>query len=634
MISEEEEVEEKPIVEYVYLPSNYFDNSDEEEDKVQKIINEYTRKKKIPKIFGEDIPELDEEIKGKIFDFYLNKYTLNNNNKNTINNKDKNKEKEKDKNLEDIPMSHVVRFPHTKKSVINSLDIDNKSNRLVTGCSDGTVKIWDFNSLTRRPKPNHSVDCSDEKDFPVVSVSWAPSGGFFLVCTENSQAKVISREGVEEICCLKGDNYLVDIRNTKGHTYGLRDGKWHPLEKNIFLTSSVDATLRLWDIYSKQFGIDSDIAHKNIFKVRTLKNKKIPVNSCNFNRDGKLIIGGVNDGSIQLFTTKSYLPQIYIPNAHENNTEISSIIFMENNRNFYSRATDNTMKLWDLRKYNKPIKIFNDLPNNYYKTEVCLSPEEDYVLTGTSISKNKNKKENEIEYGQLKIFSTTTHELINSYDISPNNSVISVKWKKKINQILVGTSDGYANIYFAPPPISKNGIINSIFKRPKEYKEKQDIFNAPMPIITPIQLPLFEEKEFSRQTYLEKIGAIQEPEEQTIISAKNFKPFSDSKPAKHNTITQHIFKSINKTIYEEGDPQKQLNKFGGNKGDGFWIEKAYKNTQPKEILDTNPTIEDEVKFYEATKRHKCPNCGLKFCTCKKNIFQLPISEIVFKKKIF
>ena len=102
-----------------------------------------------------------------------------------------------------------------------------------------------------------------------------------------------------------------------------------------------------------------------------------------------------------------------------------------------------------------------------------------------------------------------------------------------------------------------------------------------MPIITPMQLPLFEEKEFSRQTYLEKIGAIQEPEEQNIISAKNFKPFSDSKPAKHNTITQHIFKTLNRAIYEEGDPQKELNKFGENKGKGIWIEKAYKNTQPK-----------------------------------------------------
>ena len=631
MISEEEEVEEKPNVEYAYLPSNYFkdpDNNEEEEDNVQKIINEYTSKNKLPKLFGENIPELNDELKNKIYSLYLNKYT-----NDAVNEKTNNKKIEESPT---IPMSHVVRFYHTKKTCINALDIDNKNNRLVTGSSDGTIKIWDFNSLTRRPKSNHSVDCSEEKDFPVVSVSWAPSGGFFLVCTESSQAKVISREGVEEISCLKGDNYLVDIRNTKGHTYGLRDGKWHPLEKNIFLTSSADATLRLWDIYGKQFGIDSEIAHKNIFKVRTLKNKKIPVNCCNFNRDGKIIIGGVNDGSIQLFTLKSYLPQLYIPNAHENNCEISSIVFMENNRNFYSRATDNTMKLWDIRKYTKPLKIFGNLPSNSYKTEICLSPDEDYVLTGTSIIKSKNKKENEIQYGQVKVFSTTNHEIINSYDISPNNSVISLKWRKKINQILVGTTDGYINIYFSPPNISNGGIINSIFKRPKEYKEKLDIYNAPMPIITPMQLPLFEEKEFSRQTYLEKIGAVEEEqtEDNNIIGAKNFKPFSMSKPAKHNTLTQHIFKNLNKAIYEEGDPQEQLNKFEGKKGEGIWIEKAYKNTQPKEILDSNPNIEDEVKFYEGTKRHKCPNCGLKFCTCKKNIFQLPISELVFKRKVF
>jgi len=628
MISEEEEVEEKPNVEYAYLPANYFSDSENgDEDKVQQIINEYSSKNKLPKIFGENKLELNEEIKQKIYNLYINKYK-------TQFQRDNNNKDEKSSQNSSIPMTHVVRFYHTKKTTINSLDIDNKNNRLVTGSSDGTVKIWDFNSLTRRPKSNHSVDCSEEKDFPVVSVSWSPSGGFFLVCTESSQAKIISREGVEEICCLKGDNYLVDIRNTKGHTYGLRDGKWHPLEKNLFLTSSADATLRLWDIYGKQFGIDSDIAHKNIFKVKTLKNKKIPVNTCNFNRDGKIIIGGVNDGSIQLFTTKSYLPQIYIPNAHENNCEISSIVFMENNRNFYSRATDNTMKLWDLRKYNKPIKIFNNLPNNSYKTEICLSPDEDYVLTGTSVINSKNKKENEIEYGKVKIFSTINHELINSYDISPNNSVISLKWRKKINQILVGTTDGYVNIYFSPPNISNGGIINSIFKRPKEYKEKQDIYNAPMPIITPVQLPLFEEKEFSRKTYLEKIGAIQEEEDDNLIGAKNYKPFSSSKPAKHNTLTQHIFKNLNKAIYEEGDPQEQLNKFGGNKGEGIWIEKAYKNTQPKEILDLKPNIEDEVKFYEGSKKHKCPNCGLKFCTCKKNIFQLPISELVFKRKVF
>ena len=81
--------------------------------------------------------------------------------------------------------------------------------------------------------------------------------------------------------------------------------------------------------------------------------------------------------------------------------------------------------------------------------------------------KSKNKKNIEGEYSKVKIFSTVSHELINSYDILPNSSVISLKWRKKINQILVGTTDGYVNIYFSPPNISNGGIINSIFKRSK-----------------------------------------------------------------------------------------------------------------------------------------------------------------------
>ena len=69
------------------------------------------------------------------------------------------------------------------------------------------------------------------------------------------------------------------------------------LQKNIFLTSSSDNNIHLWDIYGKQFGIDSEIAQKNIIKIKTTKNKKIPVNCCTFNLDGKIIIGSVNDGS-------------------------------------------------------------------------------------------------------------------------------------------------------------------------------------------------------------------------------------------------------------------------------------------------------------------------------------------------
>ena len=174
--------------------------------------------------------------------------------------------------------------------------------------------------MTRKPTPIITVDAGLE--YPVLSVSWAPSGGFFLAATGDCQAKVFDRDGNFEIGCLKGDNYIHDITNTKGHTYTLTDGKWHPSERNIFITSGRDSTVRIWDIYSKPMGIDQEIMQTTVLKAKTNKNHKIPVNSCCYSHDGNLILGGVNDGSFQFWSHKNsyWKPDIYIPDAHKPGT--------------------------------------------------------------------------------------------------------------------------------------------------------------------------------------------------------------------------------------------------------------------------------------------------------------------------
>ena len=187
-------------------------------------------------------------------------------------------EEEVDSLEKSIPISHLVELTHTEFKAVNSLDIDRSGNRLITGSFDGTIKIWDFNNMTRRPAPIQTIECC--LGFPVLGVSWAPSGGFFLACTGDCQAKVYDRDGNFEIGCLKGDNYLHDINNTKGHTYPLTDGKFHPKERNLFITSSRDSTIREWDIYSKPMGIDQEIMQSTVLRAKTFKHHKITVNSC------------------------------------------------------------------------------------------------------------------------------------------------------------------------------------------------------------------------------------------------------------------------------------------------------------------------------------------------------------------
>lgn len=42
------------------------------------------------------------------------------------------------------------------------------------------------------------------------------------------------------------------------------------------------------------------------------------------------------------------------------------------------------MKLWDLRKFKKPLGLWDNLPANYTTTSVVFSPDERLLLTGTA----------------------------------------------------------------------------------------------------------------------------------------------------------------------------------------------------------------------------------------------------------
>ena len=623
----------KPMVTFAYLPKE--DSEQDKPDILDKIISDYQNKKDIPFQFGANKNILNDEIKKKINEFHKVKTEQEKpsieeddeeligppipKNLNQRKSSEDSNDSQTEKQYSKIPMTHIVELTHTKQKSLNTLDIDRGANLLATGSYDGTVKIWDFNALTRRPEATHTIDCGSDGEYPVISVSWAPSGGFLLVCSGDCQAKVLSRNGENEISCLKGDSYLHDITNTKGHTFPLTDGKWHPIERNIFITSSRDSTIRIWDIYSKQMGIDLEIMQSTILRAKTFKNHKIPVTSCNYSNDGKMIIGGVNDGSIQIWTNKNWKPEIYIPNAHSNNAEITSVLFHEENSTFYSRADDNTMKIWDIRRTDRPVHVFSDLPCFNSKTGICLSPENDIIITGTSVRKGN-------DFSHLYFYSSFDYHLIKKVQIS-QSSITSLLWNQKINQICAGSLDGICRIYFNPE-ISKNGIINSIYKKSK-MKETDD-FEYAQPIITPLVLPLFDEVNFSRETYLEKINGVDNSNKQSADIPLSGQYRKYARPA---SVTQHIMQNINKALYGEGDSQKVLLKFAKeDKGDGMWVDRAYKETQPKPVLNYNANLEDEVKFYEQSTKKRCPQCGLKFCTCKKNIFQLPLSKLTIKPK--
>jgi hypothetical protein len=84
------------------------------------------------------------------------------------------------------------------------------------------------------------------------------------------------------------------------------------------------------------------------------------------------------------------------------------------------------LKLWDARNNKSPVKIWNNLPNNLTGCKIALSPDEKYILTGTSFNKEKN------EPGSLRFIDSLTLEEKSSI-FTGENGVTDVNWNSTIN---------------------------------------------------------------------------------------------------------------------------------------------------------------------------------------------------------
>lgn len=68
-------------------------------------------------------------------------------------------------------------------------------------------------------------------------------------------------------------------------------------------------------------------------------------------------------------------------NAHPPGTEISDIKMLRDAASLLTRGADDTLKLWDIRLLKQAVHVW-DVPASHTHTRMCVSPNEDLVLTG------------------------------------------------------------------------------------------------------------------------------------------------------------------------------------------------------------------------------------------------------------
>lgn len=379
-----------------------------------------------------------------------------------------------------LPISHEILLKHGKKCV-TSLALDPNGARLVSGGIDYEVKYWDFQGMdstlqsfrTITPCQSHSIK----------HLEFSSNGELILVVPGSCTAKLVDRDGFVKSETVKGDQYLNDMKNTKGHVAMLNYGCWHPLERSRFATCSNDGTCRLWDSSSLK-------EHQALIKPRSQAGLRTQPNVVAFTQLGDLIALGCNDGSVQMWDTRrSFVNTTHlIRDAHAKSTDITSIMFSYNGSYLVSRSMDHTLKLWDMRMIRNSKLSYtagranttalhskSDLLNFHSNTDCLFSPDDRLVMTSISCDE-RNQSD---QFGQIHFYDCNTFELVKEVQCSRGASTIRANWHPKLNQIVTSSSDGSVRMMYDLERSSRGALLCSF----RQKRKRNDVFQISKPTI-------------------------------------------------------------------------------------------------------------------------------------------------------
>lgn len=507
---------------------------------------------------------------------------------------------------------------------------------MVTGGLDYRMKIWDFTTMNRNLKPFRDFKPFD--GHPVRTLSFNPSGTHFLCCCGNNQAKIYNSEGVRKKTTIRGDMYLLDMANTKGHVASVNDGQWHPKENNLFITGSQDGTIRQWDMYSKEVGVEQQLAHQTLMKAKGVRGAKIAISTSQYSHKGEMVYGGCSDGSIQIWDLRGnnlYRPQYHFADAHRPGGEITAIQMFRDSYRFATRSMDDTMKMWDIRKPTEAVFTWEELVNLSSKTAITISPNEKMLLTGTSVRQGYG-------FGFITGFSTVNGEKLCEIPIS-KTSVIALTWHHQLNQIFVGSADAKITVLY-DPELSQNGAMRSITRQEKRkvsesahsgYFNGSNVYNH-----SELEDELLKVREDRAKNggqnpkKPENDSIFIPPEaydpmrrrERKLREAKKVSkpelplqgPSKGGRTPQSGTLAQYVMQDLYKNVQRDMDPREALlAQAKAAESMPLWVEPAYTATQPTRVFDYKESKQDNVRFMQNVGKDACKHCGLKLCTCEQ-----------------
>ncbi|KAK5134894.1 hypothetical protein LTR08_005984 [Meristemomyces frigidus] len=483
---------------------------------------------------------------------------------------------------DEYPVSHEM-IIKTHDRAVTTVSLDPSGGRLVTGSIDCTLKFHDFASMTpttirafKSVDPTATKTSANVETHPVHQALFNPlAATHMLVATALPQAKILSRDGETVAEFAKGDMYLRDMHNTKGHISEVTTGTWHPTDRNLCVTAGTDSTLRIWDINHPRSQKEV-IVHKSRAAGSAGRTRMTAVVWGSPMQGGNnLLVAAALDGSLVMWSGDGphARPAGEIRNAHTPGTWTGGLDISADGRLVVTRGGDDTIKLWDIRKFKQPVSTASHASTSaqYPMTTIRFSPNSANLVTGS-------------ETGHLHILNPATLKPELVTPVTPGSAIITALWHPKLNQIITGSANAETHVLYDPN--TSTGGAKTVMSRAPKRRHIDDDPNFTMDLSHGL----------SNDSVIVPGGPVpstvsyasRHPTVGLTASGRSRDPRRPQVPAqtpfsKTNPDEEYVRSQIPLSSLRDEDPREALLKYAEKASNDPLFTNAWKTTQPKTI---------------------------------------------------
>ena len=235
------------------------------------------------------------------------------------------------------------------------------------------------------------------------------------------------------------------MSKTFGHVSTITSTSWHPIERDIILTSSTDGSARIWDLRQGKTTFQNHLKCSLVYRLKSKQGRRTGVTCAAYHPSGRFFVAGTMCGSIQVWkashltTSTNTRPDHAFYDIH-GGMRVNFVMYNLQGTRIASRGDDDSLLLWDAKKLKQgPYLTIRGVVSWYEAGNCAFSPDGNIICVGISV-KAKTK-----EKGKLLFYDCTKSNTIPilEIDVAPVGvSAVRVLWHPKLNQIFVGLSNG------------------------------------------------------------------------------------------------------------------------------------------------------------------------------------------------